>query len=143
MLTHDEIEAYLASISTEQAECIRQVRRLIAGGAPDLIEEVDQGKWFGGLLTYYTADRIHAYALGPLNGGYTTLHMMPYYGSTILQARHGTALKSTLSGKSCIKFKDVSQIPFEAIQDIVASTPQYAAIAREMFEKRKSRSGPP
>ena len=137
MLTQEEFDAYLAPMTPEQNACIRSVRSLILEATSNLIEEIDAGKWFGGLLTYYTEDRIHAYALGPLKGGYTTLHMMPYYGSTVLQERHGVAFKKILSGKSCIKFKDVSQIPVEAIRDIVASTPKYAEVAREMFAKRK------
>lgn len=137
MLSQEEFEAYVVPMTVEQAECIRSLRSLVCNAVPNLVEEIDQGKWFGGLLTYYTEDRIHAFALGPLKGGFTTFHMMPYYGSSVLQERHGVVLKKFLSGKSCIKIKDVAQIPIDAIRDIVASTPKYAEVAREMFANRK------
>ena len=137
MLSNEDFEDYLTKLDASQADCVRTLRTIIRQSETALTEEIDAGKWFGGLLTYYTEDRIHAFALGPRKGGFTTFHMMPYYGSNALQERHGLALKSFLSGKSCVKFKVASQIPIDAIQDIVGSTPKYAELARAMVANRK------
>ena len=139
MLAITEIDAYLDALTGDQSESIRAVRAQIVESNPDLFEEIDSGKWFGGMLTYHTQDRILVFALGPLSGGFSTLHMMAYYGSSALQERHGAELKKLLSGKSCVKFKHHTQLPQAAILDILAATPKYAEAAREMFAKRKKR----
>jgi hypothetical protein len=137
MLAPEEIDDYLAPMTEHQNASIRAVRRLITELNPDLIEEIDTGKWFGGKLVYYTSDRIHVFALGPLLDGFSTFHMMAYYGSPALQERHGADLKKLLTGKSCIKFRDFSQIPEPAIRDIISATPIYAETARAFLAKRK------
>lgn len=139
MLTDEQIDIYLAPLTPEQATNIRAVRAMILEQNLAWEEEIDEGKWFGGLLVYYVDQRIYAFALGPRSGGFTTLHMMAYYGSAVLNERHGAALKKFASGKSCIKFKDFSQVPQDAIRDIIAYTPTYADIAREMFAARKKK----
>lgn len=137
MLSDEQLEGYLEPMTEEQRAGIRAVRGWVADANLDLIEEIDTGKWFGGLLTYHSDDRIFVFALGPLKDGFTTFHMMAFYGSKALQERHGPALMKLLSGKSCIKFKHVSQVPEEALRDIIAATPKYLEVAREMFAKRK------
>jgi len=139
MLSTEEIDTYLEPMTADQAANIRAIRGLIGEIAPDLVEEIDAGKWFGGLLTYHTPDRVFVLALGPLTAGVTTFHMMAFYMSPVLQERHGAALKKFQGGKSCIKFKRFADVPEDAIRDIVASTPKYAEIAREMFAKRKKK----
>ena len=121
MLTEEQIAAYLEPLTAEQAEAIRAVRKLIAEYDPSLVEAIDEGKWFGGLLTYTIPDGMFVYALGPRAAGRTTFHMMPYYASAVLQERHGAALKPFLTGKSCIQFARYSQIPENAIRDIMSS----------------------
>jgi hypothetical protein len=140
MLSNEEFDAYLAPLPVDQAACIRAVRSLIEELNPFLTEEIDTGKWFGGLLTYHTEDRIIVFALGPLSGGFTTFHMMAFYGSSALRERQGEALKKLLSGKSCIKFKTPPQIPENALRDIIGATPKYLEVAREMTEKRRNKS---
>src|SRR5579862_2466316 len=65
MLTSDELAAYLNPLPLGQVAGIQGVRRMIQELAPDLVEQIDDGKWFRGLLTYHTPDGIFAYALGP------------------------------------------------------------------------------
>ena len=139
MLSDAEIDAYLEPMDAEQSAAIRAMRSLIVELNPDLVEEIDTGKWFRGLLTYHTGDKIFVFALGPLTGGYTTFHSMAYYGSTALQERHGAALKKFLSGKSCMKFKNFADLPEAAIRDIAGSTSSYMQVAREIFAKRKKK----
>lgn len=142
MLETEKIDDYLAPMTGTQATSIRAIRQLIVELNPELIEEIDTGKWFGGKLVYYTPDRIQVFALGPLSDGFSTFHMMAYYGSPALQERHGADLKKLLTGKSCIKFKEFSQIPDAAIRDIIAATPVYAETARAFFAKRKPAAKP-
>jgi hypothetical protein len=139
MLSSEEIDDYLVPLTAEQASAIRGVRSLIVGLNPDLTEEIDTGKWFGGKLTYYTSDRIQVFALGPLSDGFSTFHMMAYYGSPELQAKHAASLKKLLTGKSCIKFKQFSQVPEPALRDIITATPNYAISARDFFAKRNKK----
>ena len=139
MLTNEDIDAYLSPLTEEQSASIRAIRALIIERTPYLVEEIDSGKWFGGLLTYHTEDRVFVFALGPLSAGNTTFHMMAFYASTTLQEKYGAELKKLLSGKSCIKFKQASQLPEEAIRGIIDATPKYIDVAQEMFAKRKKK----
>ena len=139
MLSDEQLEGYLEPMTEEQRAGIRAVRGWVADANLDLIEEIDTGKWFGGLLTYHSDDRIFVFALGPLKDGFTTFHMMAFYGSKVLQERHVEALKKLLSGKSCIKFRNFSDVPEDALRDIIGATPKYAEVAREMFAKRKKK----
>ncbi len=136
MLSPEVFDAYLEPLTAEQSTAIRGVRELIQELAPGLVEAIDDGKWFRGLLTYHTADRIFAYALGPRSGR-TTFHMMPFYGSGELQSRHGAALKPFLTGKSCIRFRTVEELPLAALRDIVGATERCAQVAREIMVSRK------
>jgi hypothetical protein len=139
MLTNEEIEAYLLPLTEDQKQSIQAIRSLIIELNPELTEEVDTGKWFGGLLTYHAPERFFVFALGPLSAGFTTFHMMAYYGSSGLQERHSADLKKFLSGKSCIKFKQASELPEAALRDIIAATPKFVEVAREIYAKRKKR----
>src|SRR5579863_6637243 len=111
MLTAETFQEYLNPLTPSQREAVTQMRKLIFEICPDLVEEIDQGKWFGGLLVYKTPDDIFAYALGPRGAGSTTFHMMLYYSSSELQKRHGAALKKFLTGKSCIRFQNFADLP--------------------------------
>jgi hypothetical protein len=64
------------------------------------------------------------FALGPKTKGRSVFHMMPLYGSVDLQARHTATLKPWLTGKSCITFRRVGDVPFEALEDIVSHVPE-------------------
>lgn len=137
MLSNDEFEDYLRPLGTDQVASIRAVRALILEISPHLTEAIDSGKWFSGLLTYTAPGGVFAYALGPRSGGFTTLHMMPYYASPTLQQRHGGALKKLLSGKSCIRFKHFSDIPEGVLSDIFISGP---AALEEAVKARAERA---
>lgn len=137
MLPPNELDAYLETLTEEQAANVRALRGMILEKMPEIVEAVDTGKWFGGLLTYYTADAVFTFALGPLSGGFTTFHMMPYYSTPALQERNGEALKKLMTGKSCMKFKSISQVPEASLRDILDSTPAYVELARLMIANRR------
>jgi hypothetical protein len=137
ILSDKQFEAYLAPLSAEQSSSIRALRTLIMKYAPELVEKVDDGKWFGGLLTYDNSAGQFVFAVGPRSKGLTTFHMMPFYGSKSLQERHAASLKKFLSGKSCIKFLHTADLPEEALIDIIdAGTKQMPEIMAS-FQKSK------
>jgi len=138
VLSDEVIADYLKPLETQQVECIKLIRGMIVEICPTLTEEIDTGKWFGGMLTYY-ADGIFMYALGPRAGGKSTLHMMAYYMSSELHAKHGEAFKKILSGKSCILFKTIDELPVESIKDIFEGTPRFVVTMKEFMEARKKK----
>lgn len=140
MLSDSAFEEYLKPLEPDQAAAIRSVRELLRETSPNLVEAIDDGKWFGGLLTYTAPSGTFAYALGPRSGGFTTFHMMPYYASEVLQQRHGTALKTLLTGKSCIRFRHFGDVPETALRDILSSGPlalEQAAAAKSARSSRR------
>ena len=139
-LSGDHIESYVQQFSPDQAESIRTLREIILKNAPGLIEEIDDGKWFGGLLTYTTPSGQFVFALGPRSNGYTTFHMMPFYGSKSLQEKHTQSLKKFLSGKSCIKFLHATDLPQEALVDIIANGTKQMAEIMAAFKTNKKDS---
>ncbi len=138
MLDDESIQSYLAPLESNQQEAIRGLRQLVFQYNPTLKEEIDQGKWFGGMLVYATKEGQFLYALGPRVQGYTTFHMMPYYGSKELQAKYGEQLKKFLSGKSCIKFKKFQDLPLVAIEGILqVGTSEVLKFMAELKAKKR------
>ena len=119
MLTDEAFAVYLQPLTPEQAEAITAMRSLLAAHAPEFIEQVDDGKWYGGCLTYTHPAGRFVFALGPRAHGFTTFHMLPFYESAALRDHHGTALKKFLTGKSCIKFKKYADLPEASLIDII------------------------
>ena len=144
MLSDSAIDDYLAPLAPEQQAAIRAVRTAIVAQDPNLVEAVDTGKWFGGMLTYHTPGEVFLYALGPRTGGATSFHMMAYYALADLPERHGPALKRFLTGKSCIQFKryeDLTPDAIVAIQDVLGSADRVVeAMAAHDAAKRKRKA---
>jgi hypothetical protein len=140
LLAPNEIEAYLAPLHADQQASIRELRELIHRIEPALVESVCDGKWWTGYLLYSAPICGAVYALGPLKGDRTTLHLLPYYASAAFQARHGAALKKFLTGKSCIAFRHAADLPIDALTDIMtggANRLTEAISARDAARKKK------
>src|SRR4051812_20170423 len=120
-MTAKELADYLAPLNDQQNAAIREIRGLIGSKAPGLVEAVDDGKWFRGMITYHTGDGVFLFALGPRKDGSTSFHMMPYYCSKTFQDRYGAGLKKFATGKSCIKFKECKDLPAGALEDIITN----------------------
>ncbi|MDR3690234.1 MAG: DUF1801 domain-containing protein [Fimbriimonas sp.] len=140
MLTDEGYRQYQSQCTEEQAANIDAIRNLIMQVCPDVVEVVDEGKWFGGLLTYTMPGGMFMFALGPRSGGFTTFHMMAFYGSAKLRERNEAPLKKFLTGKSCIKFKNYADLPEASIHDIIDASPEFVRIATEMRANRKKKS---
>jgi len=136
-LSDEQFEEYIAPLTADQSSSIRDIRALIMQYAPELVEKIDDGKWFGGLLTYDNPEGQFVFALGPRSKGLTTFHMMPFYGSKSLQELHAPSLKKFLSGKSCIKFSLASDLPKQSIIDIIDSGTKQMPTIMASFQKRK------
>jgi hypothetical protein len=117
-LPNEAFDAYAAELDPNQLEAVRVLRNLMKECEPGLDESVDTGKWWGGLLVYGNKVVGPLYALGPRSGGRSTFHMTPLYCSKPHQERHGDALKKFATGKSCITFTDVNELPLDALRDI-------------------------
>jgi len=130
-MTDEEFDDFLSGCSDDQVSSLRALRLLIGRNAEGLHETVNSGRWLHGYV-FYSAVGQMIYAIGPKGKTRTTLHMMPYYGSAVLQERHGTALAAFLIGKSCIAFRTYSELPLEAVIDIIRrGTPVMVAMIDE------------
>jgi hypothetical protein len=118
ILTEEQFEDYLNPVDINQSESIRLLRALVLDCEPDLDERICEDKWYGGLLLYSAKNGYPIYALGPRSAGKTTLHMLPYYGSSELQAKYGAVLKKFASGKSCLTFIHARELPLDAVREI-------------------------
>lgn len=131
-MTDEEFEGYLQGFSDDQVDALRQLRLLITKNCDGLQESINQGRWLNGFIFYSAAGQM-VYAMGPKGTTKTTLHMMPFYGSPALQERHREALSDLLTGKSCIAFRSYSELPLDAVTDILRSgTP----VMIKMLEER-------
>lgn len=117
-MTDDEFDTWLKEFSRDQILSLSALRSLILKYTDELIESISEGKWLHGFV-FYSIDSKMVYAIGPKGKSKTTLHMMPYYGSLVLQERHQAALSPFLSGKSCLAFQKYSDIPIDSLINIL------------------------
>jgi hypothetical protein len=120
MINGHDFDRYVADLSADQASALTELRAVMAGHAPFLDEAVNQGRWLNGLIFYSVVDTM-VFAMGPRGKSKTVFHMMPYYGSPVLQERHRDELTPFLTGKSCITFRRYQDLPAGVVTDIVAS----------------------
>ncbi len=138
-MTDTEFDDFLAGCTDDQADALRALRLLIRSNAQPLEERVNLGRWLNGFV-FYSAGGQMIYAIGLKGKTKTTLHMMPFYGSPVLQERHGEALAPFLTGKSCIAFRTYAELPIEALTDIILrGTPVMVAMVEEHARARTAR----
>jgi hypothetical protein len=116
-MTDEDFDLWFQAFSEDQIKSLRSLRFLIMEHTNGLQESVNDGKWLTGFV-FYSIGSSMIYAIGLKGKLKTTLHMMPFYGSAELQERHGTALSSFLTGKSCIAFRKYSDLPISNLVDI-------------------------
>ena len=83
--------------------------------------------------------------VGALKNGKVTWHMMPMYGVTEMKEKWSDSLAPYVSGKSCINFKTFSELPEDALLDIVQNgTPMFkkemGSLLRETEEEKVIKS---
>jgi len=139
-LTDDQFSEYLLAADSNQSNSIRILRSFLLECEPNLHESICTDKWFNGLIVFSMENGTMVYALGPRSGGKTTFHMMPYYCNATMQQRHGEALKKFMTGKSCLSCKDASELPFDALREIVTGgTANVQKALAALDESRKSK----
>ena len=93
ILDANAISDKVKDLTPDQTDSVPALRQILAECSPGLSEDVCNGKWYTGLLTYKpAATDFTICALGPLTKGVTTFHMLPYYMNPVLHERHGAAL---------------------------------------------------
>lgn len=121
-----EIEATLAFIRKHQAE---------------LVELPGDSKWTSGYKVFrYDSDGegLYTFMVGALKNGKVTWHIMPLYGVTEIKDKWLDQLQPFVSGKSCINFKKFSDLPEDALIDIVKrGSKLFKEVMIEYHNKRK------
>jgi len=113
-----EFAHWLEGCSTEQIDSIRSLRNLIRTNTRGLEETINQGKWLHNYI-FYSVDSKMVYAVAPKGKTLTTFHMMPYYGSEELQLKYQSELEPFMTGKSCLTFKNFTDLPYKSLTAIV------------------------
>ena len=117
-MTEDEFQEFVAPCGDDQRAGQTGLRDLVLRHSTGLDEAVNTGRWLTGFVFYSTSGQM-VYAFGPKGRTKISFHMMPYYGSAVLQQRHGRTLDPFLTGKSCIAFRRLDDVPVDALIDIV------------------------
>ncbi len=133
------VDSYLAALPEEQRNTIAAVRKTILENLPDGYEE-SMG-W--GMLTWsiplsrypetYNKQPL-AYAALAAQKNYNAIYLNSVYQDPVLEKElregYSKAGKKLDMGKSCIRFKTLSDLPLEVIGKVIASTTPEQFIAR-------------
>ncbi len=132
-------EAYLAKLTPERQEVIAAMRGFILAHLPEGYQE--SMRW--GMLSYEVplamyADTYNKQPLGYValaaQKRFNSLYLMGVYADpqayqALLDAYQQAGLKPDL-GKSCLHFREMSDLPLEKIGELIAATPPAAYIAQ-------------
>ena len=149
MKSNQLVEGYIEQLPAERQPIIRSVRDLIVSHLPSGYDE--SINW--GMISYeIPLERYpHTYNKQPLTyislgaqKNYNTLHLMSIYQSPEEEAwfsvQCAQAGKKLNMGKSCVRFRNLSELPLEVIGQIVARTDPETFIQRyEAIRERKVR----
>lgn len=136
--TPTTVAAYLAALPPERRAAMAAVRRVIRAHLPGGYRETLTGgliTWIVPLSVYPDTYNGHAlwYVALAAQKNYLSLYLMGAYGSPELtrRLREGfrAAGKRLDMGKSCIRFRQASDLALEVIGSVVASVPMRGFIA--------------
>jgi hypothetical protein len=109
----------------------------------DLVEKEGDSKWTQGHTVFAFDDDdpgMYTFMVGALKNGAVTWHMMPMYGVSEMKEKWTESLAPYVSGKSCINFKRFSELPQEALRNIVSNgTPLFQKEMQAYYAKRKKK----
>lgn len=124
---------------------IERVLAFIRKHSQGLIEKSGDSKWTHGYCLFCNkedAPGFYTHMVGALKNGKVTWHIMPLYGVAELKEKWPDALKPFVSGKSCIQFNRFSDLPHDAILDIVQrGGPLFREVMLTHLSKKKSKKG--
>ena len=133
------VDQYIADLPDERAEAIRAVREAILSNLPDGFEEAMN--W--GMITYQVPLEIYpdTYNGKPLmysalasQKNYMVVYLMGIYRSEEARASFETAYRAPGKpldmGKSCLRFKQLDDLPLDLIGECIASETVDTFVAR-------------
>lgn len=140
------VEQYLTELPEDRRDQIAAVREVILENLPEGYEEVMN--W--GMITYQVPFSIKKetyngqpllYAALASQKNYMAVYLMNVYASgeadDWFKEEYAATGKKLDMGKSCVRFKDLADLPLELIGKAVAMTPvdEYVKIYEKMREK--------
>ena len=139
-------EEYIANLTPDRKKIISQVRELILMNLPKGYEEVIE--W--GMLAYVVPLSIlpDTYNKKPLQyaalasqKNYNSLYLMSVYGDPKIEADFIADYEATGKkldmGKSCVRFKNIEDLPLEIIGKVIARTSVAEYVKRYRSLKQK------
>jgi uncharacterized protein YdhG (YjbR/CyaY superfamily) len=108
-------KAYLDELPEDRRKALSKLRTLIRKTAPDAVEEMQYG------MIVYTMGSV-LFGLASQKG------YMALYADTVVVEAHRHRLGKLNCGKSCIRFRNLDELPLDAVTDILA----------ESFQRRKA-----
>lgn len=132
------VEEYLADLPAERREVVSKVREIVKRNLPKGYHETMQR----GMICYglplsrypntYNGEPLGCVALAAQKNYYALylmgVYMDPQQGKQ-LESAFKRAGKKMDMGKSCLRFKELDDLPLDAVGEIIASTPPETLIA--------------
>ncbi len=137
--TAGTVTEYLASLPVDRRKEIAAVRKMVKANLPKGYRETMGWGMINWEIPLSTYTKTHGqyplcYAALGAQKNYLSLYLMAAYGDAGLTARIKTAFqeagKKLDVGKSCIRFKQASDLPLAALGEIVAAVPPALYILR-------------
>jgi uncharacterized protein YdhG (YjbR/CyaY superfamily) len=144
------VDEYLAELPPQRREAIETVREVILGNLPEGYEEVMN--W--GMITYQVPLEVYpdTYNQKPLMYAalasqkhhmavYLTAIYMDEQASRAFEASYRATGKRYDVGKSCVRFRKLSDLPLELIAQSIASLPveEFVERVKEVGSARKTK----
>ena len=109
--TNPQVDTYMQNLEGDRRSALEQVRLLILQTVPGVKETMRYR-----MPTYELDEVICSFA--------SQKHYMSLYMDVELVEQHSDALKHLDVGKSCIRFKNIEDLPLETVQHILKETAQ-------------------
>jgi hypothetical protein len=144
------VEDYLEELSPERRDAIAAVRDVILSHLPPGYEETMQYVMVGYVVPLKTYPvtyngRALEYAAIASQKNYMSLYLMNVYGDEATKRwfteEYRSAGKRLDMGKSCVRFRTLSDLPLDLVGRTIARTPMADFIARYEASRRLPRRG--
>ncbi|HET7218164.1 MAG TPA: DUF1801 domain-containing protein [Vicinamibacterales bacterium] len=143
------VKEYLASLPNDRRAAMEQVRKVIVDNLPKGYEE---GTALGMLMysvplsvlpnTYNGQPLCYAALASQKN--YMSVHLMPLYGDKKTEAWFRSEFKARGKkldmGKSCVRFKNVDDLPLDLIGDVIRKFPMAQWVS--LYEQSRASARP-
>lgn len=146
MAEQQTVAAYLAQLPDDRRREVKRMRAVVRENLPAGYEERMAGQviaYVVPLSVYpdtYNKQALWYVGIASMKN-YLTLHLLPVYGSPVLEKKlrdgFAAAGKKLKMGKGCLNFTSVDDLALDTIGEIVAALPmdRYIAVARSWKRK--------